>query len=248
MCSLCKPNEGRNSVFLAVAGVGGLLILVVVTSLGMWPRVILRVKRVGVISGPHAGRVGKLACNHMETDELNNALRAAGTMHSPLQPHSAFELFSRAQQAKSTNKTNAEILRAWDSAKSRTKREYEDATQQEHDQYDQKHAKHQHMERVLEKLYAVELAKDDEHTRTIVFVQGVELRLRSMNLQEAYQKRVTKIKITVQVTSFDIKIGLRFANSCALLFCFTVCPNLLGTERYLSLPTTATDHAVPGSH
>jgi hypothetical protein len=145
MCSLCKPNEGRNSVFLAVAGIGGLLILVVVTGLGMWPRVILRVKRVGVISGPHAGRVGKLACNHMETDELNDALRAAGKKHSPLQPHSAFELFSRTQQAKSTNKTNAEILLAWGSAKPRTKREYEDATQQEHDQYDQKHAKHQHI-------------------------------------------------------------------------------------------------------
>jgi hypothetical protein len=186
----------------------------------------------------------------METDELNDALRAAGTMHSPLQPHSAFELFSIAQQAKSTNKSNAEILRAWNSAKLRTTREYEDAAQFERDQHDQKHAKRQHMGRVLKEVYAVELAQDNEHTiRTIVFVQGVELRLRAMDLQEAYQKRVTKIKITVQVTSFRYQnCGLRFANSCAPLFCFTVCPNLLGAGRYLSLPTTATDHAVSRRH
>ena len=58
------------------------------------------------------------------------------------------------------------------------------------------------MERILKQVYAVELAKDDEHTRTAVFVQGVELRLRTMDLQEAYQTRVTKIKLTVQVNSF----------------------------------------------
>jgi hypothetical protein len=137
----------------------------------------------------------------MQADELNKALRAAGTMHNPILPHSAFELFSRAQQANSTDKSNAEILCAWNAAKTRTKREYEETAQQEKEQHDQTQATHQHMERVLKKVYAVELAKDDEYTRTAVFVQGAELRLRTMDLQEAYQTRVTKIKLTVQVNS-----------------------------------------------
>ena len=185
-------------------------------------------------------------CNHMQTDELNTALRAAGTMHNPILPHSAFELFSRAQQANSTDKSNAEILCAWNAAKTRTKREYEEAAQQEQEQHDRTQAAHQHMERVLKKVYAVELAKDDEHTRTAVFVQGVELRLRTMDLQEAYQTRVTKIKLTVQVKSFRYQnCGLRFANSCAPLFCYTVCPNQPAAERHIPLPTTATDRSVP---
>jgi hypothetical protein len=135
----------------------------------------------------------------MQADELNTALRSAGTTHNPILPHSAFELFSRAN---STDKSNAEILCAWNAAKTRTKHEYEEAAQQEQEKHDQAHAAHEHMERVLKQVYAVELAKDDEHIRTAVFVQGVELRLRTMDLQEAYQKRVTKIKLTVQVNSF----------------------------------------------
>jgi hypothetical protein len=76
----------------------------------------------------------------------------------------------------------------------------------------QTHATHQQIKRVLKKVYAVELAKDDEHTGTAVFVQGVELRLRTMDLQEAYQKRVTKIKLTVQVNSFLSKLACVFIN------------------------------------
>jgi len=180
----------------------------------------------------------------MQADELNKALRAAGTMRNPILPHSAFELFSRAQQANSTEQSNAEILCAWNAAKPRTKREYEEAAQQE--QHDQTHATHQHMERVLKKVYAVELAKDDEYTRTAVFVQGAELRLRTMDLQEAYQTRVTKIKLTVQVSSFQSKLA------CVLLihalFCCTVCPNQPAAERHISLSTTATDRSVPRWH
>jgi hypothetical protein len=146
----------------------------------------------------------------MQADELNEALRAAGTIHPPVKPHSAFELFSRAQPAKSTDKSNAEVLCAWNSAKALTKRKYEEVAQQEQEQYDQTHAAHQHTERVLKKVYAVELAKDDEHTRTTAFVQGVGLRLRTMDLQEAYQKRVTKIKITVQFVQICLRLSATY--------------------------------------
>jgi hypothetical protein len=61
------------------------------------------------------------------------------------------------------------------------------------------HAKHLHMECVLKDVYAVKLLKDDEHGTANVFVHGTDLRLRTMDFQEAYQARVTKIKITVQV-------------------------------------------------
>jgi hypothetical protein len=67
----------------------------------------------------------------MQADELNKALRAAGTMHNPILPRSAFELFSRAQQADSTDKSNAEILCAWNAAKTqggRSIRYHNDAT------------------------------------------------------------------------------------------------------------------------
>ena len=73
VCAICKPNEGRNSLYLAFGGLGALAILAAITQCGLCPRFLSRVKRVAVISGKHAGRVGQLAG---PLDKLNFAIRA----------------------------------------------------------------------------------------------------------------------------------------------------------------------------
>jgi hypothetical protein len=204
-CSVCKLNEGRNSVYLAVAGFAGLLVLAAITKLGLWPRGLSRVKRVGVITGRHADRIGELTCTHRKVDNLNDAIRAAGAMHPPIQPHSPFELFSRAQTAELGSKSSTELQHDWDLAHKQVKREYEQSAQMEQERYNLTLVEHIQTEDALKEVYAVALCKDDDHDTTAsVFVHGTDLRLRTMDLQEAYQARVTKIKITVQVELYRL--------------------------------------------
>jgi hypothetical protein len=221
-CSLCKPNEGRNSVYIAVAGFVGLLILAAITKLGLWPRKLSRVKRVAVISGRHAGRTGKLTGSHNKVDELNDAIRAAAKLHPPIQPHSAFELFSHAQRAESADKSIKELQHDWDLAHKQVKHGYEEIAQMEQEQYNLTLVEHLQIERALKAVYAVALRKDDGHDTTAnVFVHGTDLQLRTMDLQEGYQARVTKIKISVQVKP-------RVCSRAPLLLCLTHTPTHLG--------------------
>jgi hypothetical protein len=131
---------------------------------------------------------------------------------------------------------------------------YEETAQMEQAQYGLAVVEHQQMERALKAVYAVALHKDDGHGTTAnVFVHGTDLQLRTMNLQEGYQARVTKIKITVQVE-------LRVCSRAPLLLFLTptpthpglllciVRPNLSAAQWHLPFSAAATGNEVPGWH
>ena len=201
-CSICKPDEGRDSVYLAVGVLCLLVLVVIVAKLGLCPRWLLRVKRVAVIDGKHTGRIGELTGPHSEVDLLNDALR--GGQYAPIDPHSAFELFSAAHGVELSKDA---LQRKWESAKSSAKDKFEQLAQDEEDRYTQlvtKRSNQQHV--LLGKIYAVKLRKDGEHDDVDVLVRGVDLQLRTLNAQQAYEARVTKIKIFVQYLQICLRL------------------------------------------
>jgi hypothetical protein len=229
-CTQCAPGEGQHSIYIAVASFFGLLIVVIVTAYGWWPQWLSRVKKVAITGGQHEGRIGKLTCALSKVDELNDAIGSASTMHPPVQPHSAFELFSRAHRLASNRKSIAELQCDWDSITTHAKREYEETAQQEQDHYNRVQAANVRIERSLQAVYSVALAKDDKYgTTPIVYVRGTDLRLHKLNLQEAYQARLTKIKLTVQVYTVCCKFGTKNAdNFVCVPFLFSTFKSLCG--------------------
>jgi hypothetical protein len=216
-CSKCKKNEGQHSVYLAAGVMCGLLLLFAATQLRLWPRWLSRVKKVTVLNGQHAGRSGRLTCSHCEVDELNDAFRAAGTLHVPINPPSGFEqlarctlraagtLFSKSRSAELQWRAPKEELRQhWASAEAHVRTQYENRVQQQRGQYDRKHAKYFEARALT---YTVLLRKNGEHEATNVCVLGADLRLCTMDLQEMYQLRVTKIKITVQFVQICLRLS-----------------------------------------
>jgi hypothetical protein len=200
-CSKCKKNEGQHSVYLAVGVMCGLLLLLAATQLRLWPRWLSRVKGVTVLNGRHAGRSGKLTGSHCQVDKLNDALRAAGTLHVPIIPVSGFELFSQSRNAElQWRALKGELRQHWESAEEHVRTKYEQRAQQQREQYDRKHTKYTANERALTGVYAVLLCKNGEHEVANVLMLGTDLQLCTLDFQEMYQQRVTKIKITVQVS------------------------------------------------
>jgi hypothetical protein len=192
-CSLCKPNEGRDSMYLAAGAFCGLLLLVVIAKIGLCPRWLSRVKQITVTNGQHQGRVGELTGPHSEVDQLNDALRRA--QHAPIGPHSAFELFSAAQAAalsgrpqRRTSIINNALRRRWDSAISSVRGEFEQRAREEEDRYQTKKDEYWQQQSVLHKRYTAKLQKDDQHDSDIdVILRGCDLRLRTLDLQKAYE-------------------------------------------------------------
>jgi hypothetical protein len=208
ICSVCKPNEGLNSLYLSVATFCGLALLLMTIKFGICPQWLFRVKRVAVINGRHAGRVGKLTGPSNEVDELNCALLAAGTLHPPVAPQSTFELYCRAQRTNGSAKSKDCLQNDWSSASEHEKHLYEERALEEKERYDRIAAQIRRMGYALKRTYAVTLDRDVKHnSRASVFVRGTDLKLRTIDLQDAYQARLTKIKITVQFIQICLRLS-----------------------------------------
>jgi hypothetical protein len=180
-------------MYLAVGAFCGLLLLVVIAKIGLCPRWLSRVKQITVTNGQHQGRIGELTGPHSEVDQLNDALRR--TQHAPIGPHSAFELFSAAQAAalpgrpqRRTSIINNALRRRWDSAISSVRGEFEQRAREEEDRYQAKQDEYWQQQSVLNKRYTTKLQKDDQPDSDIdVLVRGVDLRLRTLDPQKAYE-------------------------------------------------------------
>jgi hypothetical protein len=142
-CSKCKPNEGRDTLILALCAVVLVVLFVAITTYGCWPQKLnrlLRTRKVMIVKGKYAGRKGKLT-------KMKNGGKELDELHSA---------------------TGA-----------------------------------------LKHLYTVTMQAEDGHNQAevLVLVRGEYLRLCSVNFQEAYQSRVTKIKISWQFVQICLRLN-----------------------------------------
>jgi hypothetical protein len=141
-------------------------------------------------------------------DKLNDALRAAGTLHVPIIPASGFELFSQSRNAElQWRAPKGELRQHWESAEEHVRTKYEQRAQRQRGQYDRQHTKYSANERALTDVYAVLLCKNGEDGVANVRMLGTNLRLCTLDFQEMYQQRVTKIKITVQFVQICLRLS-----------------------------------------
>eukprot|EP00935_MAST-01C_sp_MAST-1C-sp1_P001281 g1281.t1 len=105
--------------------------------------------------------------------------------------------------------SEAELRRAWESADVAEKLTYNKQARGQNEVFERKRTEYANWQRLLRGLYPVVLTKDDEHDATCGVVRGSDLRLRTLDLQGAYQARVMKIKITVQF----VQVCLRLSSS-----------------------------------
>jgi hypothetical protein len=201
-CSKCTPNEGRNSMYLSVACLFGLLLLLIATKMQLWPQWFSRVRRVVILKGSHAGDKGKLVGSDDEVDMLNGALRAIATLQVPPEPASAFDLFRQKNMPLQwrRNLSEQDIQGTWELEWQRDKQKYELLAREQKQQYEAKLADYTRTKTALKTMYVLVLRKDAENKQPIhMTVRGMDLRLCKLDVQEAYQVRVTKIKITVRL-------------------------------------------------
>jgi hypothetical protein len=205
-CSKCTPNEGRNSVYLSVASLFGLLLLLLATKMQLWPQWLSRVRRVVILKGSHAGDAGKLVGSDDEVDMLNGALRAVATLQAPPEPPSAFELFRRKKLPHwRRNLSETDIQGTWEVEWQRGKQKYELLAREQKEHYEAKLADYTRTKIALKTTYVLVLKKDAENKHPVhTTVRGMDLRLCTLNIQDAYQVRVTKIKITVRASKVEL--------------------------------------------
>jgi hypothetical protein len=208
-CSKCAQNEGTYSLILAIGSILALSLLFIATRLGLWPRRLSRVKKVTVVTGPHAGRIGEILDEHTRIDELNFALGARVRNLPPPIPNRAFALFSdRRRGSQPDRRSSMDLRKEWENADTAVKARYEALASIEEEQYALKLAEFRRKQQALDGVYKIQLCKDDQHDGVInVGVCGADLRLRTLNLQELYQERVTKLKITVQFIQICLRLS-----------------------------------------
>jgi hypothetical protein len=225
-CAKCGETEGQNTVFLATGGFAGLLALFVVTQLRLWPAWLYRIVRVKVCSGQHEGRVGVLTGKRKSNtlqeethtnviDELASAMRTAKVMMRPPEPPSAFVLFMRAQEREESGSDDAEGLRKgylmFQNLLPEDKNEYVRAACHLKATSDKQFALFISAQNIMGSEYEVKLGAGGDEDASTLFLLGSDLRLLPMmNAREAYEARVTKIKLTVQFLQICLRISVTY--------------------------------------
>eukprot|EP00935_MAST-01C_sp_MAST-1C-sp1_P000003 g3.t1 len=279
VCTECLPNEGRNSVYIAVGTLCALVLAILVLLHVKLPRWLTATKYVVIKSGEHMHRWGVIVADAATKYQLNDTLTQKKMLKAPAHLRHAVDFFAVATSQRLAfenpgleGTSLAEVITArWESASASDRQLFEMQGEEDarrfHDESQSYASRKQEIDFRLNQLYEIRLGQQqeldipdapksamqiylqdaarepgtarsnwramsaqarktyDELARLdkerylneredyqrrlfpIVKVRGRDLMLWSPDLQGMYERRVTKIKITVQFVQIALRLS-----------------------------------------